>query len=126
MWEKYNPNPTGRNVEDCAVRALSAALGISWEEAYAELAYAGFQMGDMMHSNSVLGAILRMHGFYRASIPNRCPDCYTASDFAAEHPRGTYVVFFTNHVATIKDGILLDSYDSSGMIPQYFWYRMEE
>lgn len=126
MWKKYNPNPTGRNVEDCAVRALSSALEISWEQAYAMLANAGFQMGDMMHSNSVLGALLRMAGFYRASIPNRCPDCYTAEDFAREHPRGTFVLGFSNHVATIKDGILLDSYDSSGMIPQYFWYKMEE
>lgn len=126
MWEKYNPNPTGRNVEDCAVRAVSAALGISWEEAYALLTKAGFQMGDMPHSNSVISAVLRMQGFYRASIPNRCPDCYTAEDFAREHPRGTYVLGFTNHVAAIKDGIILDSYDSSGMIPQFFWYRMEE
>lgn len=126
MWEKYNPNPTGRNVEDCAVRAVSAALEISWEEAYALLGKAGFQMGDMPHSNSVISAVLRMQGFYRASIPNRCPDCYTAGDFTREHPRGTYVLGFTNHVAAIKDGILLDSYDSSGMIPQFFWYRMEE
>lgn len=126
MWKLYNPNPTGRNVEDCAVRALSAALGISWEDAYAMLASAGFQMGDMMHANSVLGAVLRMRGYYRASIPNRCPDCYTAEDFAREHPRGTFVLGGSNHVVAIKDGILLDSYDSSGMIPQYFWYRMEE
>lgn len=126
MWQKYNPNPTGRNVEDCAVRAVSAALGISWEEAYALMAKAGFQMGDMPHSNSVIGAVLRMHGFYRASIPNRCPDCYTAEDFALEHPRGIYVLGFTNHVAAIKDGTILDSFDSSGMNPQFFWFKQEE
>ena len=125
MWVKYNPNPTGRNVEDCSVRAISKALGISWEDAYDLLTSAGFQMGDMPHSNSVIGAILRMHGFYRASIPNRCPDCYTAGDFAREHPHGIYVLGSNNHIATIKDGVLFDSFDSSGAIPQFFWYKKE-
>lgn len=35
MWVKYQPNPCGRNVGDCAVRAISKALGMDWETAYA-------------------------------------------------------------------------------------------
>lgn len=34
MWVKYNPNPTGRSVGDCAVRAVAKALNIGWEKAY--------------------------------------------------------------------------------------------
>jgi hypothetical protein len=34
MWTRYNPNPAGRKVGDCAVRAVSAALGTDWEEAF--------------------------------------------------------------------------------------------
>lgn len=33
MWIEYNPNPTGRNVDDCAVRAVSKALNTDWETA---------------------------------------------------------------------------------------------
>lgn len=33
MWKEYNPNPTGRRVEDCSVRAVAKALGITWEDA---------------------------------------------------------------------------------------------
>lgn len=28
MWQKFNENPCGRNVGDCAVRAVSVALGV--------------------------------------------------------------------------------------------------
>lgn len=125
MWVKYNPNPTGRNVEDCAVRALSKALNISWEDAYALIASAGFAMGDMMHSNSVWGAVLRQHGFYRKAIPDTCPDCYTAADFCKDNPKGIYVLGFGRHVATVVNGQLFDSWNSENEIPQFVWYRRD-
>lgn len=125
MWIEYNPNPTGRHVEDCAVRAVAKALGKDWETAYALLSKNGYAMGDMAHSNSVIGATLRMHGFYREAIPNTCPDCYTAEQFAEDHPHGTYVLGFGRHVATVKDGNIYDSWDSSKEIPQFAWYRKD-
>ena len=125
MWQEYNPNPTGRKVEDCAVRAIAKALDMDWEQAFAKLAANGFLMGDMMHSNSVWGATLRKEGFKRYSIPNTCPDCYTAEDFAKDHKKGVFVLGFGKHVSTIKDGTIYDSWDSSLEIPQYYW-TMEE
>lgn len=121
----YNPNPTGRQVGDCAVRAISKAIGTDWETAFLLMANAGYQMGDMPSADSVWGAVLRQNGFYRKAIPNQCPDCYTAEDFAHDHPDGTYVLGFGGHCATIKDGVLYDSWDSSMEIPVYVWYRKE-
>lgn len=126
MWMMYNPNPTGRNVGDCAIRAVAKALDIDWEEAFELIAEAAYNMGDMPSSNSVWGAVLRQHGFYRKAIPNSCPDCYTAEDFVLEHPKGIYVLGFGNHVATAKDGILYDSWNSLREIPQYYWFRKDD
>jgi len=95
MWIEYNPNPTGRRVEDCAVRAVAKALGKDWETAFALIAKNAYAMGDMPHSNSVWGAVLRQHGFYRKSIPDTCPDCYTVEDFLRDHPKGIYVLCST-------------------------------
>ena len=125
MWQEYNPNPVSRRVEDCSVRAVAKALDISWEDAFALLAKNAFQMGDMPHSNSVIGSVLRMHGFYRKAVPDECPDCYTAEDFLKEHPKGTYVLFFGNHVATAKDGTLFDTWNSLAEHPQFYWYKEE-
>ena len=124
-WRKYNPNPTGRAVGDCAVRAVAAALGVDWETAYAMIAENGFLMGDMPSSNSVWGAVLRQHGFKRYAIPNTCPDCYTMERFAEDHPEGIYVVGTGNHVATIRDGWLLDAWDSSEEVPVFYWQKEE-
>ena len=125
MWRKYNPNPTGRNVGDCSIRAIAKALNTDWETAYTMVADNGFAMGDMPSSDSVWGSLLRQNGFYRTSIPNSCPECYTAEDFCLDHPYGVFVLGFGGHVATVKDGILYDSYDSSNLIPQYYWYRKD-
>ena len=125
MWKEYNPNPTGRRVGDCAVRAIAKALGVDWETAYGLISAAGYAMGDMPSSDSVWGAVLRQNGFYRAAIPNTCPDCYTAEDFCRDNPRGTFVLGFGGHVATVQDGVLFDSWDSSQETPVYFWYRKE-
>lgn len=125
MWINFNPNPVGRKVGDCAVRAIAKALNTDWETAYSLIAAAGYNMGDMPSSDSVWGAVLRQNGFYRRAIPNTCPECYTAGDFAEDHPHGTFVLAFGGHVATVKDGDLYDSWDSSKEVPQYFWYRKE-
>lgn len=122
-WVEYNPNPVGRRVGDCAVRAVARALGISWEAAYLLIAANGLQMGDMPTSDSVWGAVLRQHGFRRYAVPNTCPDCYTAEDFARDNPDGIYVLGFGGHTATIEDGALYDSFDSSTLTPQYFWHK---
>lgn len=123
MWVEYNPNPVGRRVEDCSIRAVAKALNVGWQEAYAMVTSAGFDMGDMPHSNSVWGAVLRRNGFYRHALPNTCPDCYTAEEFSKDHPRGIYVLGFGRHVATVIDGDIYDSWDSSEDIPQYYWSK---
>lgn len=125
-WQMFMNNPAGRNVGDCAVRAVSVALETDWETAYALIAMNGYLMGDVISSNSVWGAVLRQNGFYRHAIPNTCPDCYTVGDFADDHPEGVCVVGTGNHVVTVKDGVVYDSWDSRKEVPVYYWSRKED
>lgn len=126
MWQEYNPNPAGRSVGDCAVRAVAKALDTDWEKAYCEIAAAGFDMCDMPSSDAVWGAVLRKHGFYRHALPDQCPNCFTAEDFCDWKVKGTFVLGFGGHVATVVDGVLYDSWDSSKEIPQYYWEKMRK
>lgn len=123
MFIRFNENPTGRFVGDCAVRAISLALGTSWEDAYWMLAENGFLMGDMPSSDSVWGAALRERGFRREAIKNTCPDCYTVAEFAKDHPRGTFVLKTDQHVTTVIDGDIYDSWNTSDEAVQYYWTR---
>lgn len=125
MYIEYNPNPTGRSVDDCAVRAVAKALDVDWETAYIEMCSNGLAMGDMPHADSVWGSVLRQKGFYRRSIPNYCPNCYTIRDFCRDNPEGIFVLGTGTHTATVVDGDLYDSWDSSREIPIYVWYRKE-
>lgn len=123
MWIKFNENPTGRSVGDCAVRALSVALGTDWDTAFDLLSKNAKAMGDMPSADSVIGSVLRQNGFLRRAIPNSCPDCYTAQDFCRDNPHGVFVLGFGGHVATVIDGNIYDSWDSRSLIPQYVWFE---
>ncbi len=126
MFIYYNPNPVSANSGDCAVRAIAKALNVDWEKAYAMIAVNGFRMGNVMSADVVWGSVLRMHGFYKETLPNTCPDCYTAADFCRDHPSGTFVLGFGGHVATVVDGDLYDSWNSLGETVIYYWYRKDE
>jgi hypothetical protein len=119
----YNPNPTGRSVGDCAVRAVAMALETDWETAYLKMAMNGLAMGDMPSSNSVWGAVLRENGFYRRNIPDNCPNCYTFGDFVKDNPKGTFVLGTGTHTACAKDGFIFDAWNSEREIPTFVWYK---
>ncbi len=127
VWKEFNNNPTGRRgVGDCAVRAVSIALGVSWETAYLKIVIAGFNMGDMPSSNSVWGAVLRQNGLYKHVLPNNYSYNYTFGDFVVDHPEGIYVLGTGTHVATVVDGTLLDAWDSQDELLSYYWSKNAE
>ena len=125
MFQLYEPNPVRTGAIDCSTRALAKALNISWEEAYIMKCANGYQMGNEGVADEVWGSVLRQHGFRREIVPNTCPDCYTVADFCEDHPHGVFVVKSENHVATVVDGVLFDSWNSSMNVPQYYWTKGE-
>lgn len=126
IWKQYNPSPQGRMVGDCAVRAVAKAIGADWDKAYAELALMGFTLGDMPNANWIINAVLKQYGFERKVIPDTCPDCYTVAMFADEHPKGTYILGTGDHVVTVENGVIWDSWDSSLAVPVFYWEIREE
>ena len=119
----FNPNPLGKTVGDCVIRAISKIMKYDWDRAYCEVALQGFEMKDIISSNSVWGAYLRRKGFVRYVIPNTCPDCYAVRDFCIDYPKGEFILATGSHVIAIIDGDYYDSWDSGNEIPVYFWTR---
>lgn len=126
MWIEYNPNPTGKRVGDCVIRAISKALDVDWDTAFAIVVSKAFAMKDMPSSDSVWAATLRLHGFCKRVLPDTCPECYTAKDFCEDNPQGVFVLAFNEHAATVIDGNLYDSWNSEDEPITYFWYRKDD
>ena len=126
MWKYFNPNPSGKRVGDCTVRAISCALSKPWEDIYLDLALKGFRLCDMPNADEVWGSYLHEKGFSRSLVQADCPHCYTIKDFCAEHPQGIYVMAMPgNHVVTVIDGSYYDAWDSGSEVPIYFWQKGE-
>lgn len=124
MFIQYNPNPVAhKRVGDCVIRALSKALGQTWDETYVGIAVKGFSMGDMPSSNAVWGAYLKDHDFSRHAVPADRVDGYTVADFAEDHPNGTYILAIDGHVVCVKDGEYYDTWESGHEIPVFYWSK---
>lgn len=123
MYKYINPNPKGKSVGDCTVRAITLATGKTWDQVYCELAVAGFSLKNMPDANEVWGMVLRKNGFRRHPIPEEFQDDYTVCRFCNDHPRGTYVLSLATHVVTVIDGDYLDTWDSGEEPVIYFWTK---
>lgn len=112
MFQQTNPNPLGKKVGDCTVRALSLATGQSWEKVYLDLCIQGYMMADMPSSNNVWGAYLMDRGWQYRRLQDTCPFCYTVEDFCRDKNKGTYIVGTGSHVICVKEGDWMDEWDS--------------
>ena len=109
MYNHFNPNPCGKNVGDCTVRAIVKATGKDWGEIYLRLCIQGYLDGDMPSANACWGRYLRSIGYRRYIAPDTCPDCYTVG-----------------HVVCVCDGMIWDSWDSSNENILYYWVKEDD
>ena len=47
------------------------------------------------------------------------------NELARDNPQGVFVLGFGSHVATVVNGDIYDTWDSTGEIPVYVWYRVD-
>ena len=122
MFVFYNPNPAGKLVGDCVIRAISKVEGQSWEDTFVGIVVESFKLCDMPSSNYVWGSYLKSKGYARKNLPDTCPDCYTVRQFCEEHPDGKYIVATGTHaVAVVKN--IYDTWDSSDEVVMYYWEK---
>lgn len=119
----FNNNPKNARVGDCSVRAVSKAIGQSWQDAYIGLCAEGLAYKDMPSANYVWGMYLKKYGFEERMISSICPNCVTVSQFAKDHSKGRYVLACQNHVVTVIDGDYFDTWDSGNEIVLYYYKK---
>ena len=86
MYKYMNLNPNGNNIEDCTIRAISVAEGISWDEAYDKLSKSARKLRLMMSSVAAIEKYLDMH-YDRVRLREE-----TVGEFIDNHPKGIYLI----------------------------------
>lgn len=119
MYEFVNMNPCKKRLGDCVVRALSLALDQSWYRTAIDLCIEGLIQCDIQNSNAVWHTYLLSKGFKKYPIL----DAMTFEEFATTHSDGLYIVATSSHVAVVRDGVLLDNWDSSDEQVSYYFVR---
>lgn len=121
MYIHFNGNPCRRNNGDCVIRAISIATGKHWYQIYAGLCVQGRFSCGWGNFNEVWSDYLMYLGFSRHGLPY--DNDYTVSDFANDHPYGTYIIGTGQHAVAVIDGNIIDSWDSSQEIPRYYFTK---
>ena len=121
MWIPVNPNPGGRNVPDCVIRAISIALNKPWLEVSDELYAVARKDFSITSDDHVWGRYLFMLGFQPFLLPESCPACVTVHAFSRIFPRGTYIIGTGKHAVAVINGNYFDSWNSGNEVPSFFW-----
>ena len=134
----YNPNPRGRHIGDCVIRALSKFLDSDWLTSFVDIScYAGVK-GLLPQINDAWSSFLESKGYKRHNLKDTCPNCYTLKDFCFDHPKGKYFLsldvgyidLYTsadsgfidgNHVVCVIDGDYYDTWDSGNEVVKCYW-----
>ena len=125
MFISYNPNPHGKRVGDCVIRAISKVIEKDWREVFIVLCLQGLLVSDLPSSNHVRGAYLKSQGFRRSLVSDECPECYTVEDFCRDNPEGIYVLGTGSHAVAVIDGDFFDAWDS-GCEQVMYYYRKDD
>lgn len=120
-YKYFNPNPLGKRVGDCVIRAISKLTGEDWETVFLGITTMGYELCDMPSSNAVWATYLKRRGYRCFVIPDTCPHCYTVRDFCLDNPHGDFLLATGSHVVAVSDGDYYDVWDSGNDNPIYYW-----
>lgn len=111
-----------KRANDCTVRALMKLLELSWVEAYNELCSAGRVVKRMPNEIDAVRVAIESFGYKKTSIPvEKGSKRPTVASFAAEHPKGRYLLNVANHVVACVDGHYYDSWDCGAKCIYNYW-----
>lgn len=116
----YNPNPRGRFVGDCVIRAVCKVTHQDWRTVHADLSDLSDEMCNNMCADEVWGEYLLQRGFTRHSVRNTCPYCYTVRRFCEDHPYGHHMLKTSGHVVAVINGNYYDTFDSGNDAVMYY------
>lgn len=118
MFKYYNANPQKLLINDCVLRSISVAEGITWNECQEKLSYLANKKAMLLNDVEFVEEYLDNR------YPRECCSNMTVGEFAKECPKGHYVVTMNGHITAIIDNVIVDTFDCSDRIMWCCWEIM--
>lgn len=112
-----NVSPDGERKNDCVTRAISLASGIEYPHIRRKLFHTAKLLGCMKLCWSCYSFLLTQVLGYRQV---NC-DGMSLAQFADNNPNGTYLVRIDQHLTTIVNGNLIDTFDCRNEMCHIAW-----
>lgn len=121
----YNPNPLKKEVGDCVIRAFCAAEDAHWDDVFRELCDIGFELKNMPNGRETTDTFLKRHGYTRYAISNKKGSKRPTVNEMANRSKteGAFICEVANHTVTVKDGAILDLWDSGYKSLYAYWHK---
>lgn len=121
---KLNLNPKERKTGDCVVRAIAYATHKSWDDVYKGLCDIGFKMKRMPNEKQVYEKYLEEVGWLKFKQPRKLDFTkYTIDEFCKQFPKDVYIVSMANHLTTVADREIIDTWDCGHKSVGNYWKK---
>lgn len=117
-YKFYNANPKGLFVDDCVLRSISVAEGISWSACQEKLSKLANKEAMLLND------VEFVENYLDTRYPRKCYKDMTIGEFAKECPKGHFVVTTQGHITAIIDNIIVDTFDCSRRTMWCCWQIM--
>lgn len=114
-YKYYNNNPKKLLTDDCVLRSISVAEGISWNECQRKLSYYSGQEG------LILNDVDFVENYLDKRYPRKCYNDMTIGEFSKICPKGNFIVATKGHLTAIINNIIVDTWDCSDRIIKCCW-----
>lgn len=115
MYRYYNANPKQLLTDDCVLRSISSAEGISWNECQRKLSYYSGEEGMLLND------AIFVEKYLDERYPRKCYKDMTVGEFAKNCPKGNFVVTMRGHITAIINNVIVDTFDCSDRIMRCCW-----
>jgi hypothetical protein len=118
MYKYYNANPKNLLIDDCVLRSISVAEGISWNECQRKLSYLANEEAMLLND------VEFVENYLDERYPRECCKDMTIGEFCKICPKGHFVVTTRGHITAIIDNVIVDTFDCSNRIMWCCWKIM--
>lgn len=125
-WKEYNPNPKGKRVDDCSIRAYCKANDLSWDDAFDLAVKVAKEEKDIINSSKVCHKIITEKlgwTLNEASKKVKPKDRETIQEFCLKHNYGKYILHVKGHLVCVANGCFYDSWNSGEKKVTHFYEK---